>query len=71
MTPPLPAVPVKPSEIEGLGVFANRPCTKGETILVFDGARLAIENHPIEPQAEHTENVRNKPAIPQPASFGR
>jgi hypothetical protein len=42
-------VEVKPSPINGLGVFAEKPLHAGEKILVIDDSRIVDEAHPLEP----------------------
>src|SRR5579863_3366030 len=40
-------VSVRPSSINGLGVFAARPFTSGEVVLSIDDSHIVDENHPL------------------------
>lgn len=46
----------KQSDIEGIGVFANRPFTPGEVVLVIDTSRVVDEDRPLRPDLGESEN---------------
>ncbi len=44
------AVVVQPSPIAGLGVFAGRPFTAGDSVLVIDDSHTVDIDHPLKPE---------------------
>ena len=43
----MPGVAVRPSAIQGLGVFAARPFSNGQIVLTIDDSRIVDEKHPL------------------------
>lgn len=46
------SVTVRPSALEGLGVFAERPFAAGETILAINDSRVVDHAHPLAPHED-------------------